>query len=48
VVAADEGLRLADPESLQFNESEITDRLVAILEGALASRRPAKAGVACA
>lgn len=47
VVAADGGARVADPESLRFDEREITDRLVAILEGA-ASHRPAKAGVACA
>jgi glycosyltransferase involved in cell wall biosynthesis len=48
VAAADDGDRDADPESLRFAESEITDRLVAILEGARASRRSAGAGVVCA
>ena len=48
VAAADDDERLADPESLRFAEREITDRLVAILEGARASRRDAGAGVVCA
>lgn len=48
VIAAGQGARRADPESLRFATSEITDRLVAILENAGASRRGARAGVACA